>query len=144
MDSSLISSWINLVRDDDYFLAYSAIRAIKPVHLAPDAMQLRLFSKYKAVNHGLKKMIIEKLFDAPSLCQEIVLQSRSLLPDLNGQQLGDFLKLYTVHDIDDVKTCRSISQILQHDNRYISSKAYNFLIKVETRDSIIVERLKLY
>lgn len=144
LEESLISSWLSLIDDSDYFLAYSAIRAIKPVHLESAAVQIGLFSKYEKVNHGLKKMIIEKLLEAPDLSAEIVTNSRSLLGQLNGQQLGDFLKLYKTHSIDDLKTCRAVSAILQHENRYISRKAYKFLTEVETRDSIITERLKLY
>lgn len=141
---SMISSWLNLIADDDYFLAYSAIRAIKSTHLESAAMQLGLFAKYKKVNHGLKKMIIEKLFEAPHLDSEIVRQSRSLLPALNGQQLGDFLKLYTTHAINDLQTCSVVSTILQNENKYISQKAYKFLMETETKDDLITDRLNLY
>ena len=144
LNSRLRSSLLDIISGDDYFMAYSAIRAIKSVHLDSDSLQLGLFSKYKQVNHGLKKMIIEKFMEAPYLSSEIVTLSRSLLGQLNGQQLGDFLKLYSKHCVNDLETCVTISKILQNENRYISQKAYVFLMGVKTRDSIIIENLNGY
>lgn len=144
LDAPLRSSLFDLIADKDYFMAYSAISAIKPVHLDSDTLQLGLFSKYKEVNHSLKKMIIEKLMEAPYLNSEIVRQSRSLLTHLNGQQLGVFLKLYAKHNVDDLVTCRTISNILQNENKYISQKAYTFLMAIQTRDSVIMRNLRGY
>ncbi len=144
LNSQLRSSLLDIISGDDYFLPYSAISAIKSVHLDSDSLQIGLFSKYKQVNHGLKKMIIEKFMEAPCLSSEVVTLSRSLLEQLNGQQLGDFLKLYSKHSVNDLETCRTISKILQNENRYISQKAYKFLMGVKTRDSIIIENLNGY
>ena len=144
LNSQLRSSLLDIISGDDYFMAYSAIRAIKSGHLDSDSLQIGLFSKYNQVNHGLKKMIIEKFMEAPYLSSEIVTLSRSLLEQLNGQQLGDFLKLYSKHNINDLETCRTISKILQNENRYISQKAYKFLMGAKTRDSIIIENLNGY
>ena len=144
LNSQLRSSILEIISGNDYFLAYNAIRAIKSVHLDSDSLQIGLFSKYKQVDHSLKKMIIEKFMEAPYLNSEVVTLSRSLLEQLNGQQLGDFLKLYSIHSVNDLETCRTISKILQNENRYISQKAYKFLMGVKTRDSIIIENLNRY
>ncbi len=144
LNSQLKSSLLDIISGDDYFLAYSAIRAIKSVHLDSDSLQIGLLSKYEQVNHSLKKMIIEKFIEAPYLSSKVITLSRSLLGQLNGQQLGDFLKLYSKHCVNDLETCRTISKILQNENRYISQKAYKFLMGVKTRDSIIIENLNGY
>ena len=144
LNSQLRSSLLDIISGDDYFLAYSAIRAIKSVHLDSDSFQSDLFSKYGEVNHNVKKMIIEKLMKAPYLSSEIVTLSRSMLEELNGQQLGDFLKLYSIHSVSDTETCRTIANILQSENRYISQKAFKFLKDVNTSDPVIIEYLNAY
>ena len=64
--------------------------------------------------------------------------------DLNGRQLSDFLKLYTKFSIADRETLESISKILGNENRYISGKAYDFLVTVNSNDPLIVQRMKKY
>lgn len=89
-------------------------------------------------------MIIDKLMEAPYLSSELVASSRGMLDHLNGQQLEDFLFLYTKHSLDDLETCKAIAKILQNENRYISQKAYKFLLGVEITDSLIIENLNSY
>jgi len=67
-----------------------------------------------------------------------------LLIQLNGQQLDELLKLYTKQGVNDLETFKSVSKILENENKYISEKAYKFLIKIQTDDEFIMERLKVY
>jgi hypothetical protein len=144
LNSNLKSSLLDIISGEDHFLAYSAINAIDPVHLDSDDFQSGLFSKYDVVDHSLKKMIIEKLMTASFLSEDIVTSSRGLLEQLNGQQLGDFLEMYSIHSVSDLETCRAIANILGNENRYISQKAYKFLKGIETSDSIIIDKLNAY
>jgi hypothetical protein len=86
-------------------------------------------------------MIIEKLMEAPFLSPDVLETSRSFLEKVNGQQLGDFLRLYTKHSVDDLETCQTIAKILQNENRYISQKAYEFLKGLDSSDPMILEIL---
>jgi hypothetical protein len=144
LNSNLSCSLLDIISGEDYFLAYSAIHAIDPVHLDSDAFQSGLFSKYAVLDYGLKKMILEKLMTAPYLSEDIVISSRGLLEQLNGQQLGDFLEMYSIHSVSDPETCRTIATLLGNENRYISQKAYKFLKGMETSDSIIMDKLNAY
>jgi len=144
LHSDLSSALLEIISGDDDFLAYSAMNAIDPVHLGSGDFQSGLFSKYGEVNHSIKKMILEKFMKAPYLSEDIVTYSRGLLDQLNGQQLGDFLKVYTIHSVNDLETCRAIAPILGNENRYISQKAYKFLKGIETGDSIINDKLRAY
>jgi hypothetical protein len=145
LNSKLIASLSAIVSNENYYyMVYSTIRTLEPVHLDSDDLQLGLFSAYKTVNHSIKKMIVEKLIQAPYLNVEIVKRSRSLLVELNGQQLDGFLKLYTKHGINDQETCMEISKILQNENNYVSQKAYEFLSAAKTEDPFILESLKAY
>jgi hypothetical protein len=144
LNSELSSALLNIITGKEFFLTYSAINAIESVHLESDSFQSEFFSKYGEVNHSIKKMIIEKLMEAPYLSTDVLQSSGSLLEQLNGQQLGDFLRLYTRHSIDDLETFRTVARILQNENRYISQKAYEFLMGVNSSDPIIIESLDAY
>lgn len=139
-----MSSLLGFISGDDFYLAYNALEAIDAVHLNSATLQIRLFSIYTEANPSIKNGIVKKLMGAPFLSPEIVTTSRTLLEHLNGQQLGEFLKLYSKYSINDVKTCREISKILENENRYISQKAYQFLLGIKTNDSIIIENIKKY
>lgn len=144
LGSKLTTTLLDLISGDDFSLTYNAINALSSVHLGSDSLQLGLFSRYEKENHSVQKMIVEKLMDAPFLHPEIVTTSRGFLDQLNGKQLGDILLLYSKHSIDDLETCKTISKILENENRYISQKAYKFLLGVKTRDSVIIENLNAY
>ena len=145
LNHKLIASLSAIISNENYYyMVYSTIRILEPIHLDSDALQLGLFSAYKTVNHSIKKMILEKLMQAPHLNAEIVRRSRSLLVQLNGQQLDVFLKLYTKHGVEDIETCKSITKILQNENSYVSQKAYKFLVAVKTKNPFILESLKTY
>jgi hypothetical protein len=140
----LSSALLNIITGKEFFLTYSAINAIESVHLESESFQSEFFSKFGEVNHSIKKMIIEKLMEAPYLSLDVVQSCGSLLEELNGQQLGDFLRLYSKHSIDDLETIRTVAKILQNENKYISQKAYEFLMGVNTSDPIIIESLDAY
>ena len=89
-------------------------------------------------------MIIDKLMEAPYLHREIVKTSRYFLVELNGEQLGDMLLLYSKHSINDLETCKAIAKILQNENRYASQKAYEFLQTTEIKDKKLITLLDNY
>jgi hypothetical protein len=144
LNKKLLSSILDIISGDDFYMAYNALEAIGPVHLNSTDLQLSLFSIYTETNPSIKNGIVKKLMEAPYLSSEIVKESRILLKQLNGQQLGGFLKLYVKYSVEDIETCREISKILLNDNRYISQKAYQFLLSINTKDSFIVESIKKY
>ena len=140
----LEASLLEIISSDDFYLAYSAIHAIDPVHLNASDLQERLFSIYADVNHSIQKELLKKLMQSPFLSSEVVGASRDLLIQLNGQQLDDLLKLYTKQGVNDLETFKAVSKILENENKYISEKAYKFLIKIQTDDEFIMESLKVY
>lgn len=144
LSPDLEASLLNIIASDDFSLAYNAIQAIVAVHLNNSELQDRLFSMYSNVNHSIKKELVKKLMQAPILSSKVVDLSRDLLGQLNGQQLDDLLKLYSKHGVNDLKTCKVLVRILENKNKYISKKAYNFLIKIQTDDQFIMKFLRAY
>jgi hypothetical protein len=140
----LKTSLLEIISSDDFYLAYSTIHAIEAVHLNDTDLQEQLFSMYTNANHSIQKELVKKLMQAPMLSSKVVSASGDLMHQLNGQQLDDLLKLYTKHDINDLETCKVVARILDNENKYISKKAFNFLINIQIDDEFIIERLKAY
>lgn len=144
LNTKLTSSLLDIISDDDFFLAYSAMNAIKSSHLYSDSLQMLLFSKYERVDHSIKKMIIEKLMEAPHLITEVVESSRNLLKNLNGQQLKSFLKLYSEFEVNDLVTQKVVAEILKNENKFISLQAYKFLKELKIVDTALRKELEGY
>ncbi len=144
LNPKLTSTLLDIISGDDFFLTYSAINAIKASHLNSDTLQFALFSIYKEADHSIKRMIVAKLMEAPYLSAELTSTSRNLLGKLNGKQLGDILKLYTMHSIDDLETYKSVAEILKNENWFISRQAFKFLKESNISDREIVALLDNY
>ena len=140
----LETSLLEIIASNDFYLAYSAIQSLDAMHLKSTELQQRLFSTYPKANHSIQKELIKKLLEAPILSSEVVTVSRGLLLSLNGQQLDDILKLYSKQGVNDLETYKEVSKILDNKNKYISKKAYDFLINIQSDDEFIMERLKAY
>lgn len=140
----LESSLLEIIASNDFYLAYSAIQSLDAMHLKSTELQQRLFLIYPKANHSIQKELIKKLLEAPILSSEVVTVSRDLLTSLNGQQLDDILKLYSKQGVNDLETYKEVSKILDNKNKYISKKAYDFLINIQSDDEFIMERLKAY
>lgn len=141
LTKKLTTSLLEIIAGDDFFLAYSALNALKSSHLASTSLQSNLFSIYEHADHSIQRMIIEKLMKTSSLSSTFVVRSRAILGTLNGKQLGDMLKLYANHDINDMETLNVVAKILKNENRFVSRQAYNFLKSSHLSDQEI-EALK--
>jgi multisubunit Na+/H+ antiporter MnhF subunit len=135
---------LEIISSDDFYLSYSAINAINAIHLKSVELQQGLFANYPKANHSIQTALLKKLIEAPFLSSEIIQASRVLLPQLNGQQLNDLLQLYTKHMVIDKETYIAVSKILENKNKYISKKAYVFLIGLHINDDTIIELLDAY
>lgn len=144
LSPQLSTALVGIISGEDFFLSYAAINAIKPVHLSIDTLQFALFSIYQEASHSIKSLLIEKLMEAPALHAEVTASFRKVLRQLNGKQLGDVLKLYTKHAINDLDTLKTVAEILKNKNNYISGQAYRFLQKAKVSDPGIVELLHQY
>ena len=135
---------LEIISSEDFYLSYSAINAINAIHLKSVELQQGLFANYPKANHSIQTALLKKLIEAPFLSSEIIPASRVLLPQLNGQQLNDLLQLYTKHKVHDKETYSEVAKILKNENKYISKKAYVFLIGLHINDAALMECLKAY
>ena len=144
LNTKLIATLLDMISEDNFSLTYNTINALTPAHLVSEYLQLGLFSKYDKVSHSIQQMIIDKFMVAPHLHPKIVATSREFLDQLNGKQLGDLLLLYSKHAVNDLETCKTVSKILQNDNRFIALQAYKFLQASKIKDKEIISMLDNY
>ncbi len=143
-DDELIQTYAELIVGDDFSLSYLALNSIKPTHLNNSKLQLKLISIFENANYSVKDLILDKINEAENLDEKVVEYSRSLLPKLNGKQLGDMLYLYEKHKIFEQETTKLIAELLDSPNSFISKQAYNFLKKDEALDGSIKNKIKIY
>ena len=136
---------LSLIQSDDYYLSYNAVHAIPKTYLNDSDFLENLFLSYlNTSDASTKNVIFSKLKAAPGLSQNLVVKSRQTIPTMTPQEISSVLKLYEKHHINDLETCKVLVGILENKNNYISKKAYDFLIKIQTDDEFIAERLKAY
>lgn len=127
---TLIETMAGLLATDDFSLAYAVIRAISKGHLANGQLQAQLFGQYENAAPSIRSLLIKKLMDAPNLSHEVVKASGNLLEQVNGKELGDFLKLYAAHGVDDKDILNKLRKLANHENAYIANQARGFLDEV--------------
>lgn len=132
------------INNDSYSLAERAIDAIDGDELASDTLQMLLLQKFYETDYGLKKLILDKLKEAPQLDDKVKANLAENLKKWEGALLSNVLDLYIAQKVFDIETCRLVSELLQNENRYISQKAFNFLQSSGLNDEGIDKELKTY
>lgn len=133
------------IQSNDYYLSYNAVHAIPKTYLNDSDFLEKLFLNYiNTTDPSTKNIIFSKLKAAPRLSQNLVTISRQTIPTMTPHEISSLLKLYEIHEVNDLETCIELSRILENKNNYISKKTYDFLIKIQTDDVLIMKRLKSY
>ncbi len=135
---------LTLLGSDEFSVAHKTIEMIQPVHLQSKSLQKGLFLGYQEASYGLKKPIIQKLMQAPDLSPEVVEESREILVHLNGVQLGYLLGLYANYGVSDLQTQHAVAARLEDPNRFVSDKAYQYLVDQPVQDAVIKKALDTY
>lgn len=132
------------INNENYSLAERAIHAIDGDELGSDTLQLLLLDKFYQSDYGLKKLILDKLKEAPQLDDKVKANLAQNLKKWEGALLSNVLDLYIAQKVFDIETCRMVSELLQNSNRYISQKAFNFLENSGQSDEDIDRELESY
>ena len=135
---------LNYIDDGNYSLAEKAIYSINSKELESDTLQLLLLKKFYETDYGLKKLILNKLKDAPQLDDGVKVDLAQNLKKWEGALLVNLLDLYTIQNVFDIETCRMVSELLRSENRYISQKAFDFLKNTGQRYDEIDQELEMY
>lgn len=144
MDSRIANEVLTIITGPDYFTALTAINSITKEHLNSFQLQMGLFKLYQNEKIDLKTQLVDKLNEADNISLDVIEESRKDLQTLNGNQLGQWLDLYSKHGIKDIKTCQAVAVLLKRDNRYISNKAYQYLKASDLEDNRIHEEVQRF
>jgi hypothetical protein len=144
LDPLVINALLEVIAGEEFFVAFTAINEIRPIHLSSGLLQIQLFNLYPKINYNLRKSLISKLMEAPMISQEVIGMSREILSEMNGEQLGYLLELYNQHNVNDSITCNYLADLLNSDNNFIAQKAYNFLIGVDDKNEALTRELEKY
>ena len=141
---ALFHKIVGMVSNENYSLTERALHAIDPSELKSDAMQLLLLNKFKESDYAIKKLIVDKLKDAPylgkavreSLANEVL----TFKPDILTRVLNAFAR----HKVSDLSTSRAIAGLLKSENAFIAKKAYDFLMDLDPGDEQVKSLIRDY
>jgi hypothetical protein len=129
LDEAVIEALIGVFHEEEYFQSYLLLKSLSSNHLESEDLQIELFNLIGKVDHGVEKMIFEKLADASQLSQVVVENSISILKKLSGTQLVMLLKLYSNHGINEAGLFEELREMIPHENAFVENQVLKFLEK---------------
>jgi len=140
----LFQKIVGMVSNENYSLTERALHAIDPSALKSDAMQLSLLNKFKETDYAIKKLIIDKLKDAPYLSKAVKESLANEVLTFNPDILTRVLNAFARHKVSDLNTSKAIARLLRSENAFIAKKAYDFLVNVDSGDAQIKSLIRDY
>ncbi len=135
---------LSLITDDNYNLTERVINAFGPAELKPEAMQISLVGKFNTASYAIKKLIIAKLKEAPTLSLPVIKSLAQSLKSQNGELVSNILDTFAKHKVTDAETVSMVAEILNNPNSFISQKVYKYLEGLAIKDETITKRMKEY
>ena len=118
---------LDYISGKDVYLAERSLIALKPGILANERIQNQLVAIFAYTGFLQKKLIVQRLEEAPQLQPEVVLIFSNELNELNGVLVKNILDLFKIHNIEDEAVAIEVAQLLKNENRYIANQALKYL-----------------
>lgn len=135
---------LQLIDLDNYSFAERSINAFDSEDLASETLQLLLLDKFYKVDHSLKRLIIDKLKDAPELSSKVTLSLAQNLENFTGDILSRVMDIFQKHKVSDPEVLQKVAVLLNRENVYISKKVYNFLQNTGSDNKVVKQELLRY
>lgn len=135
---------LDLIGGTDYNLAERAINAFENTDLTSDSLQHLLYIRFKDANYAIKKLIIARFKDAPSLSVALEKKLAESMKSLNGELVSNILETFVKHKASNHETVLNVAYLLQNPNVFISQKAYKYLESLNIQDESIKKQMKEY
>lgn len=133
-----------LINNRNFYLSERAINSFGPELMASEEFQNKLFTVFESSDYAVKRLIIQKFSKAPFLSEEVKARLASRLSGFKDALAQNVLDLFIQHRVDDLTSCSHISELLDHKNRFLARKAFNYLDQRSIDDRKIRKRLKAY
>ncbi len=141
---ALLDQLFSLVTSNNLTTAKQAIDAIPVGYLEEEASQLRLFSYFDQTTHFSRLRILNKLKQVAILSPSIEAQLANQLPTLNGSAVKAVLELFSAHQLYSAQNEKIVASLLEHDNRFIARKAFQFLDNQPETNKKLKRQLKKF
>lgn len=119
-----------VINGTSYSLAERALAAIPSDALGDDSLQQGLLAAFVEGDYSLKKLVIDKLMEAPVLNSQLIGGFRTRLDELNGEPLAGVFRLFGKFNVTDPDTLAKIRSLERSPNRYIANLAARYLREV--------------
>lgn len=143
ISDDLLARLIELISGNDIYLAERSLFALKPEMLR-DETQNQLISIFSNSGFLQKRLILQKLKEAPKLNREAAEILASTLPKLNGTSVKIMLELFNNQKIVHNEISIHVAELLKNDNRFIANQAYQFLKDVRVHDKKTIRSIEKY
>ncbi len=140
----LLDQLFSLVTSNNLTTAKQAIDAIPVDYLEEEASQLRLFSYFDQTTHFSRLRILNKLKQVAILSPSIEAHLANQLPTLNGSAVKAVLELFSAHQLYSAQNEKIVASLLEHDNRFIARKAFQFLDNQPETNKKLKRQLKKF
>jgi hypothetical protein len=125
-------------------LAERSLNALNKQAVETEANQKKLLDLFINGEYALKKSVLNKLKLADKPHPTVVMTLAEILPSMNGDIIGSVLDFYTEKGINEENILLKTSVLLENENRFISKKAYDFLVKVNSDHAEIKRKMLEY
>lgn len=140
----LINKIFELTKDSNLNLAERSLQALNQQAVESPLNQRKLLDLFVNGEYTLKKLILNKLKLAGVPHSNIIQTLGDILPSLNGDLLGSVLDYFFETGIRNEHILLQTSALLDNKNRFISKKAYDFLVKVNPDHPGIKNKMTSY
>lgn len=134
---------IEFISGDDIYLTSRSLNVLKPEALTFE-IQRELSHIFDKASFLQKRLILQKLKEAPNLHPEIATNLSMKLGTLNSTLTKYLLELFQVHNIKIDKVIMKVAKLLSNKNRFISKQAFLFLDEIEILNKRTLRRIEKY
>lgn len=129
LSPKLLEKLLSFITNDNYSLAERSLHVIQPEEFNSETLQLQLLEKFSKAGYSLKKLIVDKLSQAPNLSDNTLNVLAGNIKNMNGEIQHRVLNLFQQHQISNPDILLEVAVLLESDNNFISNKAFVFLKK---------------
>ncbi len=141
--SALQTNLLAIISGSDIYLAERSLNTLNPEDLT-DSIQIKLMAIFSNTDFLRKRMIINKLKEAPKLASDVVLNLSSELETMNGSLVKSTLELLKQHNINSEVVVIQIAELLNSENRYIAKQAFNYLKEMDNLNKKTLKKIDKY
>ncbi len=144
LTSEIKNKLFEFISGDDIYLAERALNAIQPSTLSNKIIQIELAKTFETAGFLRKRLILQKLKEAPVLHNEVIEIFTSQLTQLNGSLVKSMIELLLQFHIENEQIVAEVQILLKNENRYIASQALKYVEAMDNADNKTKRNIRKY